>query len=384
LYYLNQYSFTYNIPIISTLTFQKRIKSKMSKKWRLFHATDFQTLMYPCFIFCRILGIFPYNVNNSIFEVSKPHYILSITVTCVICVYELTLLYKFNASTKINFESVITSLEVNSYYLIISCLAIVTLVLSNPRMRLLQTIMKISLGLSPESYQKLSRLIHVKDIFGSFYLIGHCSSYFYKSHQNILHKIISIYTVLMSFQMDMLYVNCVCVLKACFEEINNSLLHMQQLIINNEPCVLKIFYYKQKNPFLIIKLKALEKQHMMISSTIHMLNMIFSLQLLATTFITFFEISLELYFNLVQWHDGLVIKLDEQMGGMFLSFIIYLIIKMMLIVWACETGKNQAQEICTTIHDVLNSTRDEQIKNEVINVQFNLYSFLMCTCIFFF
>jgi len=63
--------------------------------------------------------------------------------------------------------------------------------------------------------------------------------------------------------------------------------------------------------------------------------------------------------------------------------MIYLIIKMVLIVWACETSKNQAQEIHTTIHDVLNSTRDEQIKNEVIKVQFNLYSFLMCICTFF-
>jgi len=353
----------------------------MSKKWHLFHATDFQTLMYPCFIFCRILGIFPYNINNSIFEVSKPHYILSITITCVICVYELTLLYKINASTKFNFEAVIASFEANSYCIIISCLAIVTLVLSNPRMRLLQTIMKISLGLSPESYRKLSRLIHVKDIFGSFYLIGRTSLYFYKSHQNILHKIISIYIVLLWFQTDMLYVNCVCVLKACFKKINDSLVRMQQLIINNEQCVFKIFYYKQKNPFLIIKLKALEKQHMMISNTVQMLNMIFSLQLLATTCITFFEICFELYFNLVQWHNGLVIKLDEQMGGTFLSFMIYLIIKMVLIVWACETGKNQAQEIRTTIHDVLNSTRDEQIKNEVIKC--NLYSFLMCICTFF-
>jgi len=168
----------------------------------------------------------------------------------------------------------------------------------------------------------------------------------------------------------MLYINCVCVLKACFKKINDSLLHMQQLIINNDQCVFKIFYCKQKNPFLIIKLKALEKQHMMISNTVQMLNMIFSLQLLATTFITFFEICVKLYFNLVQWHNGLVIKLDEQMGGTFLSFMIYLIIKMVLIVWACETGKNQAQEIRTTIHDVLNSTRDEQIKNEVIKVQF--------------
>jgi len=380
LYYLNQCSFTHGIPIISTLKFQKRVKNKMSKKWRLFHATNFQTLMYPCFIFCRILGIFPYKVNNSIFKVSKLHYILSITITCAICVFELIIFFKLNVFTKINFETVVPSLEIKSYCIIISYLAIVTLVLSNPRMRLLQTVMKISSGLSPESYQKLSRLIHAKDIFGSFYLIFYIFLYFYKIHKDIykVHEgilliIFSIYGLLLAFQTDMLYINCVCVLKACFKEINNSLLHTQQLIVNNvcESRVLTIFYYKQRNSFLIMKLKALKKQHIMINYTIQMLNMIFSLQLLATTALTLFESSLQLYFHVLQWNDGLVIKLDEQLGELSLIFTIYFIIKMALIVWACETGKNQAQEIRTTIHDVLNSTRDKQIKDEVIKVQFN-------------
>jgi len=375
LYYLNQYSFTYSIPIISTLKFQKRVKNKMSKKWRLFHATNFQTLMYPCFIFCRILGIFPYKVNNSIFEISKPHYILSITITCAICVFELTIFYEFNIFTKINFETVITSLEIKSYCIIIIYLAIVTLVLSNPRMRLLQTIMKISSRLSPESYQKLSKLIHTKDIFGSFYLIFFIFYYFYKIRENIyrIHEgilliIFSIHGLLLAFQTDMLYVNCVCVLKACFKEINNNLLHMQQLIVNSvcESRVLTIFYYKQRTLFLIMKLKALKKQHIMISYTVQTLNMIFSLQLLATIALTFLEISLPLYFHLVQWNDGLVIKLDKQMGEIALTLMIYYIIKIALIVWACETGKNEAAKIRTTIHDVLNSTRNKQIKDEVI------------------
>ncbi|XP_011705077.1 PREDICTED: uncharacterized protein LOC105460330 [Wasmannia auropunctata] len=41
------------------------------------------------------------------------------------------------------------------------------------------------------------------------------------------------------------------------------------------------------------------------------------------------------------------------------------IIKIILIVWACETGKNQAQEIRSTIHYVLNSIRGEKIKYEL-------------------
>ncbi|XP_011705730.1 PREDICTED: uncharacterized protein LOC105460932, partial [Wasmannia auropunctata] len=164
---------------------------------------------------------------------------------------------------------------------------------------------------------------------------------------------------------NMLYTDCVCVLKACFKEINNNLLRMQELIINSEPYISTIFYHKQRKPFLIMKLKALKKQHMAISNTVQKLNMTFSLQLLATIIIIFLHINFELYYHLLQWHDGLVIKLDKQFGKIFLNTMVYYVLKMAFIVWACETGKNQAQELRTTIHDVLNSTRDEQIKHEV-------------------
>jgi len=55
----------------------------------------------------------------------------------------------------------------------------------------------------------------------------------------------------------------------------------------------------------------------------------------------------------------------RQIGELILLAMIYYIIKLALIVWACETCKNQAQEISTTIHDVLNSIKDEQIKAEI-------------------
>ncbi|XP_011706392.1 PREDICTED: putative gustatory receptor 28b [Wasmannia auropunctata] len=161
----------------------------------------------------------------------------------------------------------------------------------------------------------------------------------------------------------MLYMNCVCVLKGCFKEINNNLLHV--LIVNNKPCVLTMFYYEKRNPFLIMKLKALMKKHMAISNAVQMLNMTLSVQFLASIVITFFDVSLNTYFYLVQWHGELVFNLDKQVGDIYLLFILYYIIKMAFIVWACETGKNQAQEIHTTIHYVLNSIRDEKMKNEL-------------------
>ncbi|KYQ56191.1 Putative gustatory receptor 28b, partial [Trachymyrmex zeteki] len=348
-----------------SLKFQKREKNNMRKK-SLFNATDFPSLMYPCFTFCRILGLCPYKINNSTFETSKPHYILSITATSALCVMHLIFLKYNKGFTKINFETATTSLEAYGFYILFVFLTIGTLVLSNPRMRLLQTIMDVSSRLSPKSYQKLSRLIHIKDIFGLFYVILLISIYFYKMSIDIMNIMSSTYAVLLIFQMDMLYINCICVLKACFKDINSNLQHMQELIVNSEPCAPMLFCYEQRNPFLIMKLKILKKQHMMISNTVQMLNRIFSVQLLASMILTFCQISLHMYIYLIEWHDGLlVISLNGRAGELILLTMIYYIIKWALIAWACETCKNQAQEIRTTIHDVLNSAKDEQIKDEL-------------------
>jgi len=82
--------------------------------------------------------------------------------------------------------------------------------------------------------------------------------------------------------------------------------------------------------------------------------------------LTFIEITFELYFHLIHWQNGLSIILDDEIRDIFLLLTIgYDLLKLILIIWACETGKNQAFEIGTTIHDVLNRTSNEQIKEEV-------------------
>jgi len=87
-------------------------------------------------------------------------------------------------------------------------------------------------------------------------------------------------------------------------------------------------------------------------------------QLFATAITKFCQIGLELCIYLVQWH-GLVINLNGQIV-VLITITIYYIIKLVLIVSACETGKNQTQEIRITIHDVLIRAKDEQIKDKVV------------------
>ncbi|KAG5344935.1 GR28B protein, partial [Acromyrmex charruanus] len=343
---------------------------KMGKKW-LCNATDFQSLMYPCFTWSRILGLFPYKLNASTFEFSKLYYILSTVVICVCCVINFALIDSIIKS-KINYGDVVRNIYVVIYYIFINFIITITHFLSGSRMRLLQTILEVSSKLPSKSYQKLSRLIHVKDILGNIIRVVQLSINLYKILKYkdnffvILIMISTVYSALLVLQIVMLYINCVCVLKACFKRINDNLVHMQKFVINDmKLCVSNVIWHTQKNQFLVTELRILKKQHLMICDAVQMLNMIFSLPLLAIIVMSFFAVTFMLYFYAIRWQNGVFIGLDWHFLDVFLTSLIYNIFTIILIVWVCEMNKNQAQEISTTIHDLHNSTNDEKIKYEL-------------------
>jgi len=324
--------------------------------------------MYPCFIFCRVLGLCPYKINVSAFEFSKLYYVVSTIVIGIISACGLVILYEVDVSVEIKYEGVPGALQCNCYFVLGSFIAIITYILNKPRMRLLQTTLEISSRLPPESYQKMSRLIHAKDIIGFFFLLGQVPNCYSEAYGDCLLKVVGTYLTLLVFQMDMMYMNCVCVLKACFKRINDNLMDLRELVVSDEPHLLRRIYHEQRNPFLLMELKALKKRHLMVSDTVQMLNAIFSLQLLATIVMTFAEITFSLYFYIVQWQGGVpIINLEKQIWyAYYITSITYYSIKIAFVVWACDTGKDQAQQIGTTVHDVLISTSDKQIKDEVV------------------
>lgn len=339
----------------------------MWKRWQLFHATDFQSLMYPNFVFCHILGLFPYKINGSTFETSRQRYILSTLLICVICIVDLICLHKIIFTKTINFRDVTRTLETTSFFTIGGFITFITYVLSRPRMRVLHAMLEISSYLPPESYKKLCKWIHIKDILGCFFLIMQSCVFSYRVRSYSIFSALSIYMNLVVYNMDMQYMNYVCILKTCFERINNNLIHMQKIMINDiKPCVPSLIHHMQRSQFLLIELRILKKQHLTVSNTVKMLNIIFSPQLLATLALTFTEITFELYKHMMQWQDGLSFILEDEIDDVFfLMSIGYELFKIILIVWTCETNKNQALEISTTVHDVLNRISDEQIKEEV-------------------
>lgn len=126
-------------------------RAKCGKDGGLYHATDFQSVMYPCFMVCRILGIFPYKINETIFEISKPQYIISTVFVCICCIFEVIITH--DLISKFDLGDITKNFEALSYNMFSCFILIITHILSGSRMRLLQTILKISLKLSLESYQ---------------------------------------------------------------------------------------------------------------------------------------------------------------------------------------------------------------------------------------
>lgn len=344
----------------------------MRKRWWLFHATDFQSLMHPCFTFCRILGIFPYKISASTFKTSTPHYILTTVIICTCCGLDLIFIYDIAISKSLHFGGAIVNFEALGFYAFSCFIAIVTHILNGPRMRLLQSILESSSKLPSKSYEKLSRFIHVKDIFGTILMIVQLSIFFARiqmfelPYPYILIVLFTIYLEMLMFQMNMMYINCVCVLKTCFKRINDNLRQMQRFVVNDIQLSVHGLT-RRRNKFLLIELKVLKKWHLTVSETVRMLNVIFNLQLLATIVMSFIEITFELYSYVVRWQGGVSISLDWKLFDALFTSMVYYFMKITLLAWACETTKNQAKEIGTTIHDIINSATNGQLKNEVVN-----------------
>ncbi|XP_070517919.1 uncharacterized protein [Cardiocondyla obscurior] len=124
-----------------------------------------------------------------------------------------------------------------------------------------------------------------------------------------------------------------------WNRINHNLTKVQEFVLTDESHLLRQVYYKQRNSFLIIKLKALKKQHLMVSDTVQILNMTFILSMAKEE--------------------------EEFWYWFFLISVIYYTIKILLIVWVCDSGTNQATKIGITVHNLLNNTSNKQIKNEL-------------------
>lgn len=353
--------------------------TKPLKKWRLFKATDYVSLMYPCFELSRIFALFPYKISSgSSIVASKPGYIYATLITGLALALMSFLLYQMDVSHNLQYTSVPGYLQGNCYIVLGCSIAFVSYVYSSRRMQLLCELAELSSRLPSSSFAHVTKIVHAKDILGFFFLIGQLPNLYSEETTVVISKSLAMYITIVVYLVDTLYVDAVIVLRICFERVNDNLIALKDSLGNDDPHLLRRVYHKQKNPLLLLEIRAMKKQHNDISEVVQRLNSTFSLQLVATVTLTFAEITFSLYFYILQTVGFQSIDLKTQIWfSYFITSVTYYSIKMASIVWACETAKAQALKTGIIVHEALIGTTDKQVKEEVI--PFHIFHFQVST-----
>ncbi|XP_047358849.1 uncharacterized protein LOC124952673 isoform X2 [Vespa velutina] len=297
------------------------------KKYFIFRAKDYCSLMRPCFVISCILGVFPYKATPTSMSMSKFGYLYSTLVTGLYVVHVFVVLYQTDVSSVVKYDSVPGILQVNFYFILGTAVVVTAYYNLRHRLLFLQQLYLVASKLPSETFNKLSKYIHAKDIIGFFFLVGQMPNVLNRSLALTFTKCSLLYVTLTVFIMDMLYMNCTCIINECFKRINKNLENLQHVVVTGEPHLLRRVYHEKKNPLLLMELKAIKRRHQEVSDVLQQLNSTFGSQIIITSLMTFAELG--------------------------------------LIAWTCETAKNQAAEVGIRIHEVVINTKDKDIKNEL-------------------
>lgn len=335
-------------------------KEKHSNKWQLFRASDFFSLMRPSFFLCRLHGIQTLNY-------SKLGHLYSTLVAIFFTIYIFVVLfemdvYGYTGSGNFNVPGMLKS---NCYLLFGGFVMIFTYVFRTPRMIFLRNMMVVSSNLPAESFDRIAKFVHAKDLLGFIFLMIHLPNVYASEIHISLRAMTYLYITMVVYLVDMQYINCVFVIKICFERIQETLKSFEKTMVNEEPHLLRRNYHEQNNVLLLMKLRNLQKHHHQVSDVLKKLNSTYGLHAVATVVMTFSEVTFSLYFYILKHLDQYA-NIQEQIWDFNLHVtMMFYILKLLLIVWVCEKAKTQAQKIGSTVHDVLLNTFDIKIKEEV-------------------
>ncbi|XP_012143007.1 uncharacterized protein LOC100883445 isoform X4 [Megachile rotundata] len=331
---------------------------KERKKWRPFHATDFDSLMYPCFLMCDILGIFPYKCGPSGYSISRTRFIrCMITATLF-----LSMLISIEYLLIVGIATVNTIPKIihqHFYFFMMTTIILITHFQTRAKLYLLQAMLNISSMLTPKDFNDLAKFIHAKDIGIFLFVISHLPNCFTADTHMTIRNLASFSTALSTVSMEMFYINCACVLKACFSKVNEDIYQLKK------PTSQKFLRNGQNTPSLLTKLKSFEEKHLLISNVVQLLNKTFFLRITIATCITFVSVTFNMYFFILRMNGG-------ENGVSYLSFwylpyissAVFHFCKYALLIWACESATSQAVKIRVTLYDVLGEVSDMTMKRE--------------------
>ncbi|XP_076629966.1 uncharacterized protein LOC143346093 [Colletes latitarsis] len=349
----------------------EKIENYNSRKtWKLFHATDFDSLMYPNFCISLAFGLFPYKWESTRYVLSRKRFVCSMVTIPILVVLMLFILYKMNFDN-LSYSTLIAKIDTN-FVLFFDVMATVMMhSFSLSRLHVIKNLSEASQILSPKDFNDLAKLFHTKDILGFLFLAIHLPNCFKENVYLTVRRLTFLYLVTVSFLLDMSYMNCVCVLKACFKKVNECLEQLNKSSTNDVsvseiPWVEKAPGDRHRNTLLLTKLKSLMEKHLQISDIVQLLNKTFLVKIVTLVITTFTIVTFNSYFFILRMYGHFDLHLNTQFWYIqFLPSILYEMSKFMMLIWACETAKNQALKIGTTIHDVLNNTTDTLMKHEL-------------------
>ncbi|XP_076169150.1 uncharacterized protein LOC143147633 isoform X2 [Ptiloglossa arizonensis] len=343
--------------------------SRKRKKWIPWRATDLESLMYPNFFIGLVYGCYPYKFesNKYVFSGTRFVYCTFVMINCMCFIF--VEIYKINAEDVNNYY--LTG-KIHSYLFLLSggCTIVAMYVLSRSRLRLLQSLSEMSRMLSPKDFNDLAKFIHTTDIFSFLVLVVHLPNCFEKDH--IMQHLVVFYITQVSLSLDMFYMNCVCILKACFRKLRKNLEQLKETPRNDQwftktPWREKSQFNGQRSILSVMRLKRFEEEHLRISNVVQLLNKTFLVHIATLTIMTFVNDTFNLYFYLIWFNGGEFLYASGQFWyTKFLPSVIYQMAKFSIIIWACQTAKTEVLKIDMTVHDVLSSTTDASLKHELM------------------
>ncbi|XP_015433594.1 PREDICTED: uncharacterized protein LOC107189548 [Dufourea novaeangliae] len=177
---------------------------------------------------------------------------------------------------------------------------------------------------------------------------------------SMLFNVLSWYMVMVNVLVNMLFVNNLNVLKACLSKINEFLESLKKTLINDEPHLLRRVYHTQKNPVLLMELKACRRQHLEISKIIEIFNEAFGFENIVTVAITLVGVTFNISDYLeVNTNDVKAFAIDR------IVYLTYISLHLVLIIVTCEKLKNEAKTIGINIHRILVVTSNRQLTTQL-------------------
>ncbi|XP_050488201.1 uncharacterized protein LOC126872367 isoform X2 [Bombus huntii] len=319
---------------------------------------SYTSLISPSAAFNRLMGFLPYKLESSKFVYSKSYFVFSTISIIIYLICVILSLYQTNFSP-MRFTELVHKLQFALIFLCGPVIFISAYTKNQSMIRVIDGISNVSRILSSETCHKVVKKILIKDILILLPLMC-CIPYnlFYVPY---IFCYTYWHTFIGAIALTSLYTNNVYVLNACFKYINDSLVQVKEILVNDEPHLLRRVYHMQKNPILLTKLRTLKKQHLEMSEVVELLNNTCSIQIETILTIMFIFIIFTMYTYL---------SMQKEMGEVkllifILGLAIYYIAHVIIIVSIVEITRVQMQKTGRNIHRILVHTFDEQVTTEL-------------------